>query len=249
MADELERQWNDRLTRLAEAEEAYRTATASKNDGLDPEGRARIQALAGDLPRVWHDPRTAMRERKRMLRLMVEDVTLLRGETIQVNIRWKGGATTTLGRPRPLSAPDLRRTPAAIVETIRALATEQTDEQMADSLNSRYLRTGTGQPFTRLLVRNIRLTYGIAGLADLLRRNGWLTAPEMAVQLRVHYTTAKRFANEGVLRARRADDRGLILFEPVTGPLPTSHPGKRFRDRRRFPQCVSNIRKGGQCEA
>jgi len=249
VADELERQWNERLTRLAEAEEAYRTASASKNDGLDPEDRTRIQTLVADLPRVWHDPRTAMRERKRMLRLMVEDVTLLRGDTIQVHIRWKGGATTTLSRPRPLGAPDLRRTPTAIIETIRALATEQTDQQIADSLNSRCLRTGTGQPFTRLLVRNIRLTYGIASLADLLRRNGWLTAPEIAAQLRMHYATAKRFAGEGVLRAQRADDRGLILFEPPTGPLPTPHPGKRFRDRRRFPQCVPNIRKEVQYEA
>ena len=78
VADTLERQWNEKLARLAEAEEEYRRATTT--DGrraLTADDRARIHGLVADLPRVWHDPRTPMRERKRMLRLLIEDVTLL----------------------------------------------------------------------------------------------------------------------------------------------------------------------------
>ena len=65
----------------------------TKTDGSELSGhdRERIQALVADLPRVWHDPRTPARERKRMLRLLIEDVTLLRERTIQLHIRWKGG--------------------------------------------------------------------------------------------------------------------------------------------------------------
>src|SRR5262249_44409504 len=166
VADTLEQQWNAKLVRLAEVEEEYRRTTQADGAELPAEDRARIHALVTDLPRVWHDPRTPMRERKRMLRLLIDDVTMVRGErTIQIQIRWKGGATTALERPRPLAAPDLRRTPAAIVEMIRALATEQTDRQIADTLNGRALRSGTGQPFTRLLVRVIREAYGILRLA------------------------------------------------------------------------------------
>jgi hypothetical protein len=250
VADTLEQQWNAKLVRLADVEEAYRRTTQADGVELPVEDRARIQALVTDLPRVWHDPRTPMRERKRMLRLLIDDVTMVRGErTIQIQIRWKGGATTALERPRPLGAPDLRRTPAAIVEMIRALATEQTDRQIADTLNGRALRSGTGQPFTRLLVRVIREAYGIPRLAEHLRAAGWLTSTEIAAQLGVHHTTAKRFACEGVLRGRRADDAGCILFEPPAGPLPRAHPGKRFRDRRRYPQCASHVRKEVQCEA
>ena len=73
----------------------------------------------------------------------------------------------------------------------------------------------------------------------------WLTAQQIAAHLGVHHTTAKRFACEGFLRAVRADDKGTVLFEPPTGPLPRAHPGKRFRDRRRYPQCASHTRKGG----
>jgi hypothetical protein len=80
-------------------------------------------------------------------------------------------------------------------------------------------------------------------LAEHLRAAGWLTSTEIATQLGVHHTTAKRFAGEGVLHGRRADDAGRILFEPPTGPLPRAHPGKRFRDRRRYPQCASHMRE------
>lgn len=253
VADTLERQWNEKLARLAEAEEGYRRATEADGPALAAADRERIHALATDLPRVWADPRTPMRERKRMLRLLLEDITLLKGErTIQLQLRWKGGATTSLERPRPLGAPDLRRTPAAIVEDIRALATAQTDRQIAATLNGRWLRTSTGQPFTRLRVRTLREAYGIPSLAAHLRQAGWLTAPEIAAQLHVHYTTAKRFAHEGVLRALRADDKGDLLFAPPTGPLPHAHPGKRFRDRRRYPplsQCASQMREELQYEA
>lgn len=249
VADALERQWNEKLARLAEAEEEYRRATAVDGPELTAAARERIQALAADLPRVWHDPRTPMRERKRMLRLLVEDVTLLRTHVIQLHIRWKGGATTTLERPLPRSAPDLRRTSPAIVEMIRALATEQTDRQIGDTLNVRCLCSGTGKPFTRLVVRSLRKAYGIPSLTEHLRSAGWLTAPEIAAQLQVHSATAKRFAQEGVLRALRADDAGQLLFEPPAGPLPKAHPGKRFRDRRRYPQCAPHVRNEVQYEA
>jgi DNA invertase Pin-like site-specific DNA recombinase len=249
VADSLERQWNEKLMRLAAAEEEYRRATTADAPAITGDDRARIHALASDLPRVWHDPRTAIRERKRMLRLLIEDVTLRREHAIQIQIRWRGGATTTLERPLPLTAPDLRRTPAAIVELIRGLATEQTDRQVAATLNGRELRSGTGQPFNRVVIRHIRQTYGIPGLAEHLHQAGWLTATEIAVQLGVHFTTAKRFAHEGVLRAVRADDKGLLLFEPPTSPLPRAHQGKRFRDRRRYPACAPHMPKEVQYEA
>jgi hypothetical protein len=154
-----------------------------------------------------------------------------------------------MDRPLPLSAPDLFRTPADIVELIRVLATEQTDAQIAQTLNARSLRTGRKQSFTRLIVRHIRNTYGIPSYVQHLRSHSWLTAPEVAAQMGVHSSTAKRFAVEGVLRAVRADDTGRVLFEPAFGPLPQGQPGKRLRDRRRYPQLASKISHEVQYEA
>jgi DNA invertase Pin-like site-specific DNA recombinase len=246
VADSLERQWNEALLRLAAAEEEYRRATTADAPALTGEDRARIHALARDLPRVWHDPRTAMRERKRMLRLLIDDVTLLRERrTIHLHLRWKGGATTSLDCPLPRTAPEARKTPAAIVEKIRALAGEQTDKQIAATLNGAFLRSGTGHAFNRVVIRHIRQAYGIPGMAEHLHQAGWLTAPEIAVQLGVHFTTAKRFAHEGLLRAVRADDRGRLLFAPPTGPLPCAQQGKRCCDRRRYPPvCATHAERG-----
>lgn len=244
VADNLERHWNEALQRLAAAEEAYAGTGKTQPPPVTPEMKERVAALVSDLPRVWHDPRTPARDRKRMLRLLVEDVTLLRDDVIRLSIRWRGGATRQLECPLPLAAPDLRRTPAAVVEQVRALATEQTDAQIAETLNRRWLRTGTGLPFSRLRVRALREAYDIDSYAEHLTKAGWLTAPQMAEQLGVHPATAKRFAREGVLRAVRADDRGAILFEQPMGPLPVAHPGRRLRDRRHHPKLASHVREG-----
>ncbi len=249
VADSLERQWNEKLAQVAAAEDAYARARQGDGPDLRPEDRERIHALVADLPRVWHDPRTPMRERKRVLRLLLEDVTLRRDRAIHIHIRWKGGATTTLERPLPLTAPELRRTPVAIVEQVRVLAREQTDQQIAATLNGRGLRTGAAQPFTRQRVRNLRHAYAIPSLAAHLRGAGWLTVPEMAAQLGVCEGTAKRFARAGVLPARRADDKDRILFAPPTGPLARTQPGERLRDRRCYPACVPPVRQEVQYEA
>ena len=249
VVDNLERQWNEKLTSLAQAEEEYSRMSKSQPSALTDSDRNRIHALASDLPRVWNDPRTPARDRKRMLRLLIEDVTLVKNQNIQIHIRWKAGATTSMERPLPLSAPDLVRTPADIVELVRVLATEQTDAQIARTLNARCFRTGRKHSFTRLIVRHIRNAYSIPSYVQHLRNLGWLIATEIASQMGVHASTAKRFAAEGVMRAVRADDRGLVLFEPVIGPLPQARPGKRFRDRRRYPQLASNISNEVQYEA
>ncbi len=249
VADSLERQWNEKLVRLAKLEEEHAKGSTADDEDLSPEAKQRIQALASDLASVWKDPRTQARDKKRMLRLLIEDVTLKRGEKIQISIRWKGGATTCLEQKLPLSATDLRRTPAAIVEQIRSLAMEQTDAQIAQSLNHRGLRSGTGKPFTRLIVRHIRTAYGIDSLRQHLRLAGWLTPPEMAAQLGVCVSTAKTYAASGVLRALRIDSRGEIFFEPVSGPLPRAQPGKKLRDRQRYPKLIPHRRNEVQYEA
>jgi hypothetical protein len=64
-----------------------------------------VLALATDFPRLWNDPCTASRERKRMIRLLIEDVTIQKGEQIRLDVRFRGGASKTLKimLPRPLS--------------------------------------------------------------------------------------------------------------------------------------------------
>jgi hypothetical protein len=123
VADSLERRWNEKLTELAKAEEEYARAVKAEDPDLSPAARERIHALVSDLPRVGNDACTPARERKRILRLLIEDVTLVRDREIHLHIRWKGGATTSM--ELPLSARDLHCTSATVVELIRALATRR----------------------------------------------------------------------------------------------------------------------------
>ena len=83
-----------------------RRRTTSANGEADTlltsEKRQRLLALATDFPRLWRDPATPSRERKRMARLLIEDVTLLRcDELLDVHVRFRGGATRSLQLPRP----------------------------------------------------------------------------------------------------------------------------------------------------
>lgn len=240
VADALERQWNERLVELDRLQEEYAQSGKDGAGDLNPEARRHILALSSDLPRVWKDPRTSARDRKRMLRLLVEDVTLLRDrKVIRIAIRWKGGATTKLERPVPLGGGELFRTPADIVEQVRALATRQTDLEIARTLNGRWLRSGRGGRFTPRIVKKIRAAYAIDSLRDSLRKQGWLTGKEMAARLGVHRQTAKRHADAGTLEARRVNDKNEVLYAPFTGPLPQGEPGGRSKDSRRSSKvCV-----------
>jgi hypothetical protein len=158
-------------------------------------------------PETWKDPRTSMRDRKRMLRLLIDDVTLARDEElIHVHIRWKGGATTSLELPRPRSSFELIRTPFSVINEIRALATEQTDDQIACTLNSRGYRSGTGRSFTRHRIAYVRSCYGIESYHQHLHRSGWLTLPEIAREIGVHPHTA----------SGRTQKKGFcVSFEPM----------------------------------
>src|SRR5439155_16014870 len=85
---------------------------------LDAEQHAAIVNLVNDVPRLWRDPRTPHRERKRLARLLIEDVTLLKTDHVTAHVRFKGGATRSLDLPLPVPIGLLRKTDPAIVTEI-----------------------------------------------------------------------------------------------------------------------------------
>src|SRR5262249_53025241 len=140
------------------------TVLARAAPPLSADERQRILGLAEDLPALWHAPTTTAVERKQLLRFLVQDVTLTKREgVIALAIRWQTQACTQAEVPRPPRSCDARRTPAAVVERVRALAAQQGDGQVATRLNAEGLRSGTGQPFTAARVQWGRYAHGIAG--------------------------------------------------------------------------------------
>lgn len=149
VASSLEVDWNAKLRALDEAQQEYERQRAADRLVVDQQERQRILDLATDFPAVWHSPDTPARERKRLLALVIEDVTLLKQRQITAAVRFRGGATTTLTLPRPLTAQQLRATHPDVRREIDRLLDEYTDAQVAHLLNERGMRTGAATPSIR----------------------------------------------------------------------------------------------------
>src|SRR5579859_5591972 len=89
VADSLEADWNHKLRALADAQEDYERQRADEHDVLSADQRRQVMTLVTDFPRLWRDRATPQRERKRMVRLLLEDVTLLRAEEVIAQVRFR----------------------------------------------------------------------------------------------------------------------------------------------------------------
>ncbi|MBW1669496.1 MAG: recombinase family protein [Deltaproteobacteria bacterium] len=136
VADALEADWNENLRALAKAEAQYKRLREKDRKALDEGMQEKIRELAADFPRLWNDPATPQRERKRIAHLLVEDVTLVKGkEDITVHVRFKGGAAETLRISRPLKSWEEWTTDAKVVAEIDRLLDHHTNSQVASILN------------------------------------------------------------------------------------------------------------------
>ena len=205
---------------------------------LNEQQRAEIVALATDFPRLWKDPHTPDRERKRLVQLILEDVTLIKGTQITAHIRFKGGATRSLSLPVPPSAWQLYQTDPLVIKEVDRLLDQHTDDEIAAILNERDLRSGRGQPFNQRIIARIRSSYGLADRYSRLRASGMLTMQEMAKTLGVCNDMVKKWRRRGLLRAKAYNDRGQYLFEPPGEDAPVR--GKWKVNRQAFSKTLSN---------
>ena len=188
-------------------------------------------ALATDFPRLWRAPGTPQRERKRMVRLLLEDVTLLKTDQLVAHVRFRGGATRSLRLPLPLNAWQLRQTDPAVVAEIDRLLDHHTDGEIAAILNAAGARPGVAQTFTRVIVADIRRSYGLRDRFTRLRARGMLTQKEIAAVLGVHVTTVQAWQHEGRLASHIYNDKHERLYEPPAQPLPAKFAWQRTRPR------------------
>jgi hypothetical protein len=233
VADSLEADWNNKLRALATAQEDYERQRADEGSVLNDQQRRRVMALATDFPRLWRDPTTPQRERKRMVRLLLEDVTLLKAEEVVAQVRFRGGATQTLRLPSPLSAIELRKTHSTVVAEIDRLIDEHTDTEIAEILNACGLRPGVADRFTSIIIVHIRHKYGLENRFSRLRRQGMLTLEEVAAALDLHPATVKDRAARGQLISSVYNDKGQRLYAPPGEPtlIACAYCGKPIPER------------------
>ena len=198
VARTLETRWEDKLTALAEAEAALKAVRKTRPPLPEP---ATLHTLATDLPRLWNAPDTHDRDRKRLLRALIADITVLpetdRRQT-RIGIRWHTGATdqVTLTRGTP-------RTPPAAIELITRLGPKLTDEEPVTELATAGLHTGKERPFDIKAVRWARHAYRVQAPRTVPFQPGEIGIDEMARILKVSYSAACYWITHHRLPARQ----------------------------------------------
>jgi DNA invertase Pin-like site-specific DNA recombinase len=211
VADTLEAEWNDKLRRHADAAEDYERRSKQQATILSAEARQRILGLAEQLPQIWKDPRVDTRERKRIVRLLIDDVTLIKSKAITAHVRLSGGATRTLVLDRPLPIAQIRKFKPELVATVDQLLDQHCDREIADILNRDGLRTWESKPFNLKKVAFIRRAYKLASRHERLRGRGMLTTREVAAMFQISKTTVYEWGHQGLITKSHSDNlnRGL----------------------------------------
>jgi DNA invertase Pin-like site-specific DNA recombinase len=249
VADTLEAEWNHKLQVLAEARLEYERQRSLDRQLLDEEKRDRIMALASDFPRIWNDPKIPARERKRMVALMIEDVTLTRGTEITMHVRFKGGLTRTLVVPLALNAWKKYMTAPAVLAEIDRLLNEHTDAEVATILNGRGLASGRRMKFTGQIIGALRKGNHLRSRYERLRERGMLDVLEMAALLGTSMRTIYVWHRQGRLRPHRYNDSGAYLYEAPEAGSPLLHSDRKYRRGKNTGTLVHSTNNEVQYEA
>ena len=231
VADTLETQWNDKLRLLAQAKEECEKQRQLDAQRLTAEQKTQVLALAlaSDFPRMWNDPRTPDRDRKRMARLLLEDVTLRREQEVIVQVRFKGGATRELRLPLPKPSWALRRTNSEVVAAIDQLLGDHTTTEVAQRLNQREWRSGWGCLFTQRMVIRLAKDYHLATRDTRLRARGLLTPQEMGELIDSKPGLVDYWREQGLLEGVRRNEKNEYYYE-----RPSSEIVQQIKQRRRL---------------
>ncbi len=205
VASTLETRWNEALERLEEVRQQVQRKRQQQTRFATAEQKARVLTLAQDLPKLWHAPSTGYRDKKRILRLLLKDITiqdLPSRRQVLLQLRWQGGATEEIPVDRPPKLLELNRHPQAVVDRIRELAQNLTDAQITTQINQEGLRAKNGQPFKISNVQDIRYRHGIPRAQ--LKKPEELTVQQVAERLAVQPSTVYYWIRTGSLPARKA---------------------------------------------
>ncbi len=204
VASTLERRWNDKLQELERIRVKYEEH--QRNLGLSEisQHKAKILALGKDLPRLWRAKTTKPKDRKRILRLLIKDVTLKRLEEkkkVRLQVRWQGGATEEMIVEIPPNAADKWRHPPEIIQRVRELAKTLTNAQIVGKFNDEGLKTNKGNKYTENSISWIRYKHSIP--APILKPLNELSVKEIASKFAVSSHVVYYWIDRKIVKARQ----------------------------------------------
>ncbi len=212
---QLEKEWEAALAEAGQLEADCQRFTEQQPKTLSASERAAIQALASDLPQVWNAPSTTQADRKELLRILIEKITVAvagTSELVDVTITWAGGRQTTGQAVRPVARLDqLSYYPALLARVTELAVAGRNNRQIADILNAEGFRppkrtsrfTG-GQVRTLITQRGIRSQRkGRPAVLTSLPPGEW-SVPGLAAELGMPTATIYNWIYRGWITAHHA---------------------------------------------
>jgi DNA invertase Pin-like site-specific DNA recombinase len=258
----LETEWEIRLRELTNAEAEFVRRENDRPKVMTPDERNTLRALGTDIPRVWSAPSTSDRDRKELLRTLLEEVKLSpQRERLNAHLllRWRGGAVTELDVPLPRRQSPLR-TDEETVALLRRLAVHYTDAVIAGILNRQGRLTAHHERFTVVKVASLRQHWKIPRPQTLAASpSGEIVTIDKAAEiLNVYPSTIHRWLADGFIpgeqitpgapwRIRMTDElKAKFVDAEIPGYVPMIEATKRLGVTR---QTVLHRVKSGQLQA
>jgi len=237
VARELETRWNQALSALGNLEREYAVAKRTTLAPLTEEEREAIRQLSVNVPIIWEAETTTMTDRKRLLRTVIQEITLTptAARHATMTILWSGGVTTS----HEVICPPIGwhcLASSSLVERLRELAAHLPDHRIAELLNAEEVRTPTGKPWTAARVASLRKQHAIPTACPIepgavaVRGDGLLSAKEAARRLGVSRSLVHVWVGHGVLSGDQCgvgSDLWVRLTEQeaarLSGEIPCAH--------------------------
>lgn len=221
VVDTLEAEWNEKLRHLQDVSDHYEKHRRQESEKLKMNQQKEVFKLAKDFPKLWENPKTPAREKKRMIRFLIEDVTMIKGEDITLHVRFKGGAEKMLKLPLPLKGWQYNATDQKIIGIIEELLNGHTNSEIAAILDERGYKTGQGHRITGKSIVGITRNHKVRSRYARLRSAGKLRQNEAANLLGVTAATVRKWGKRGIIKTYPYNDRNECLYEHpgVNSPL------------------------------
>jgi hypothetical protein len=215
VAAELEARWNATLERVREQEARLASFDARAVPAQQVDARA-LQALAHDLPALWNDAATDMRLKQRIVRILIQEIVIDIDDAsreIVLVIHWQGGRHTELRVATPWSGRTKRCTDAEAIALVRRMAGRWADDAIAAQLNLLGWRTGTGNHWTRMRIRELRSRLDLPACDPT--QPVWLTAKGAAKHLGISPAYAGLLLKRGIIPGTQVVPGSMWWVDPT----------------------------------
>jgi len=215
VATELEAEWNLKIRELEKHKDEYEKKKEDDLKEVTKTTKSDIIKIANDFAKIWSSANVSFRDRKRMLRLLIEDVTIRNSDKkVVANIRFKAGTSKTLLIEKKLPICEVRKTRKDIVRQVDELTENYIPSEIADILNKKGYRAWNGNLFNLRTISRIIRTYGIKNRHRRLRDKGCLSLKEKMLETNFSQAQIMQMRDEWKIIFYKVTDRDEYLYEP-----------------------------------